>query len=158
MNLGGVTFWPESAADTAPAGAVVLAPPDLCVGSECTAAPANDGAGCPAELTFAACDGDCDDIAVRPLVDPASAEVDDAATFRDDEQLLEQMWVNYYAAGGEVDEEVRLLNDATAGWNEDFGTKYRPGDDPGVAYVWAVAHDNRGGTEWARLRLCIEAP
>lgn len=157
MEFGDMTLWPASAAAGAPEGAVVLAPPDLCVGSECAATPADDGAACPAELTFPACDDDCDDIPVRPLVDPSSAELDAAASARG-ETLLEQMWVNYYAARGEIDEEVRLLNDATQGWNEDFGTSYRLGEEPGVAYVWAVAHDNRGGAEWARVRLCIEAP
>ena len=65
------------------------------------------------------------------------------------------MWVNYYASAGEVSEEVRLLNDATQGWNPDPDTKYKPGKEPGVAYVWSVAHDNRGGAEWARLRVCV---
>jgi hypothetical protein len=158
VELDGVTLWPESDAAAAPAGALVLAPPDLCVGSECRPPPAEDDAACIPELTLETCEGECDDIPVRPLVDPSSAEVDDAASFRSEGQLLEQMWVNYYAARGGVDEEVRLLNDATRGWNDDFGINYRAGNEPGIAYLWTVAHDNRGGTEWARLRLCLEEP
>jgi len=64
------------------------------------------------------------------------------------------MWVNYYGSDGEVSQEVKLLNDATEGWNEDSDTEYRAGKQPGVAYLWSVAHDNRGGAEWARLRVC----
>jgi hypothetical protein len=158
MEFGGVTLWPASDVGSAPQGAAVLSPPHLCVGSECAPPPADDTQECPPELRVDVCDGDCDDISVRPLVDPGNAEVDDAATQRGSQRLLEQMWVNYYAARGEMDQEVRLLNDATRGWNEDFGTFYRPDAEPGIAYVWAVAHDNRGGAEWARLRLCIEEP
>jgi hypothetical protein len=80
--------------------------------------------------------------------------VDEAASARSSSALGEQMWVNYYSNGGEVDEEVRLLNDAVTGFITDTSTDYEAADTARVSYVWAVAHDNRGGAEWARLRVC----
>lgn len=159
VELNGVTFWPDAPQPTvnAPPGAVLLAPPDLCVGTSCAPPPEEeDAASCPEPLTLPACAGDCDEVELRPFIEPSSAEVDVAASSRSSEALEEQMWVNYYTAGGEVSEEVRLLNDATVGWNEDFATDYQPAETAGVSYIWAVAHDNRGGTDWVRLRVCTE--
>jgi hypothetical protein len=68
--------------------------------------------------------------------------------------LGEQMWVNYYSSGGELSEEVRLLNDAVEGFRADTATEYQAADTARVSHVWAVAHDNRGGAEWARVRVC----
>jgi len=131
---------------------------DLCIGDACQPAlPSDDPSVCPEALTLDACpdSGDCDEIDVAPVVDPASAETDAASSSLRSTTLLEQMWVNYYASDGKVSEEVRLLNDATEGWNSDPATKYEPGKEPAVAYLWSVAHDNRGGAEWARLRVCV---
>jgi hypothetical protein len=126
------------------------------VGSACLPPPAEEAAdSCPDVLTVDACDGgSCPEVPLRPLIDRASAEVDEAASLGRAQVIGEQMWVNYYSAGGKVVQEVRLLNDATTGWNEDAGTEYEPPEDARVSYVWAVVHDNRGGTEWARLRIC----
>lgn len=158
ISVDGVTLRPEppEGIDREP-GVVYLPPRDLCLGNGCDAvigeAPAE---GCPAELTRPACDGDCSPFDLRPLVDPASAEVDDTTLGRRSGENREQMWINYYATDGSLSSEVRLLNDATRGWNEDPGIEYEPAAEPGVAHVWAVAHDNRGGADWARLRVCYE--
>lgn len=132
-----------------------LAPEDLCIGSACSPAPAFEDPGvCPEGLSFPPCTGgDCPALRISPLVDPASAEVD-VVSSGDGDVLLEQMWVNYYATGGEVTDEVTLLNDAIEGWQTDYATEYTPSDEAAVTYLWAVAHDNRGGSEWARLRIC----
>lgn len=159
VEFNGATLWPSApeAAGSAPAGAILLAPPDLCIGTSCAPAPAaEDPASCPEPLTLPACVGDCDEVDLAPFIEPNSAEVDAAASSRSSEVLEEQMWVNYYSAGGEVSEEVRLLNDATVGWNDDFATDYQPSETAGVSYIWAVAHDNRGGTDWVRLRVCTQ--
>lgn len=157
FELDGRALVPEGAPEPPGAGEVLrLAPPDLCIGAECTPPPANDSeVPCSDVLTLPRCDGDCPERPLRPFVDPQSAETDSAASAGRAEVLGEQMWVNYYVAGGEVDDDVRLLNDATLGWNEDNGTRYRAPSAPGISYLWAVAHDNRGGAEWARIRLCI---
>jgi hypothetical protein len=70
------------------------------------------------------------------------------------------MWINYYAEAGGVKSEVRLLNDAFKGVNEDFGTEfYAPKDKPennGMTVVWAVVHDNRGGVSWVGIPVKVE--
>jgi hypothetical protein len=145
---------PDSVDTSSPAG-TRLASPDLCIGSSCEPPGADDQArACPDVLTVDACSGACDKVPVHPLVDPSSAEIDAAASTRESGVIQEQMWVNYYSTAGKFGEEVRLLNDATRGWSGDYASDYEPSDSAGVAYVWAVAHDNRGGTEWARLRVC----
>jgi hypothetical protein len=159
MQFGDATLWPDSppeVAAAAPPGAVLASARDLCIGTGCEfIQPETDTEPCLEALTLDTCvDGECDTIDVQPLVDPASAELDDAASARSAEMLGEQMWVNYYASAGEVSEEVRLLNDAVTGFNTDTATEYEAADEPRVSYVWAVAHDNRGGTEWARVRVC----
>ena len=158
VDLGGVTFWPDSPAELAaqaPSGAVLASPRDVCIGDGCEPAPSSDGEPCPPELTFDACAGDdCVEPALELRIDPASAELDAAASARAGESLGEQMWVNYYGSAGELGEEVRLLNDAVAGFSEDVATDYTPPETAGASYLWAVAHDNRGGAEWARLRVC----
>jgi hypothetical protein len=154
------TLWPDSPAEVAaaaPPGAVLASARDFCIGEACPplVPEMDDAEPCLDVLTLDACiDGDCDTVGVQPLVDPSSAEVDDAATARGSGTLGEQMWVNYYSSGGELDEEVRLLNDSVTGFNEDNSSRYEAADSARVSHLWAVAHDNRGGTEWVRLRIC----
>lgn len=146
---------PSSAADGVPLDAPALSPDDLCIGDGCTPAdPAADPSVCPDALALEACGDSCDTVAFGSVLDPSNAEVDQAASKGRPSVLEEQMWVNNYSTGGKMSDEVRLLNDATFGWNSDHDTKYRPPKDPGVAYLWAIAHDNRGGVGWARLRIC----
>jgi hypothetical protein len=146
---------PSSVEDGAPLDAPALGPDDLCIADACTPAdPAADPSVCPDALALEACGDHCETLTFGAVIDPTNAEVDEAASRGRPSVLSEQMWVNYYSAGGKVSDEVRLLNDATLGWNSDHATKYRPPKDPGVAYLWAIAHDNRGGVGWARLRVC----
>jgi hypothetical protein len=161
VPFGGTTYWPDAPADVAaaaPAGAVLAPARDVCLGDGCPrTTPDDDGAACLEGLTVDVCpedDDDCDTTPIQALIDPASAELDAAASERGTDTLSEQMWVNYYSTQGEMDEEVRLLNDAVEGFQEDVSTGYQSANAPGVAYLWAVAHDNRGGTDWARLRVC----
>ncbi|HEU4580310.1 MAG TPA: hypothetical protein VFS67_18770 [Polyangiaceae bacterium] len=140
-----------------PLAAAALGADDLCIGAACQPAPASAEPGvCPEALTIDACPGSspCDKLRFGPIVDPASAELDTAASALRSTELQEQMWVNYYASDGELSQEVKLLNDATQGWNEESDTEFRAGKEAGVTYLWSVAHDNRGGAEWARLRVC----
>jgi len=159
VALGGNTFWPDSPAELAaqaPAGAILASPRDVCIGDGCAPTSAADGGeACPPELTLEACaGGDCSQTQLELQVDPASAELDSAASAAAGENLGEQMWVNYYGTSGDFGSDVRLLNDAVEGFSEDVATDYTSAEAPGTAYLWGVAHDNRGGTEWARLRVC----
>lgn len=162
FRFGDTTLWPDAPAEVAaaaPAGAVLASPRDLCIGDDCGSAPSeDDGEPCLDALTLDTCveDEDCPETELQPLIDPANAEPDQVASARGTQPLGEQMWVNYYTSGGELAEEVRLLNDAVAGFRPDSSTEYRAADTARVSHVWAVAHDNRGGAEWARVRVCTQ--
>ncbi len=115
-----------------------------------------------AHLCVTACpdDGDssCPAHAVRPSVDKANVlnqNQDDVSRMLLGRNVGEQMWIDYYADAGKFKSPVRLLNDATSGWNDDYGTQYYAPKEPGLARVWAVVHDNRGGVGWAGVTLKV---
>jgi hypothetical protein len=70
--------------------------------------------------------------------------------------ITEQMWIDYYAERGGVKSEVRLLNDAFAGVNSDFGTEFWAPKAEGATVIWAVVHDNRGGMTWVGMPVLIK--
>jgi hypothetical protein len=111
----------------------------------------------PASVTcVAACpdDGDpkCPDIPLRAFVKPESADDDDVAGG----DVKEQMWINYYVDRGGVASDVRLLNDATVGYNDDHGTNFFAPKEPGPVNIWAVVHDSRGGVTWAWAKVNVQ--
>lgn len=133
-----------------------------CIGAECLTAPDAD-IDCDDPDQASRCvpsckdDGDptCDEHPLRVVVDPASAEIDEVSVELYGRTLTEQMWVNYYVDRGGLRSGVRLLNDASKGWNDDNGTDFYAPDSAGPVKIWAVAHDNRGGTEFARITIGV---
>jgi hypothetical protein len=93
---------------------------------------------------------------IRPEIYRASIEDDEIAKVAYDRDYEEQMWINYYATRGSLLSDVRLLNDATTGLNDDFETLFYPPTEPGPVTLWAVVHDNRGGVAWARGTLWVQ--
>jgi hypothetical protein len=96
---------------------------------------------------------DCPDIDIKPIIDPASAEIDPGAIDPDGTQLTEMLWVDYYSSAGKPAKSARLVNDSTKGWNDDCGVKYTPPAPGETGYVYAVVHDNRGGIAWVKRRV-----
>jgi hypothetical protein len=94
---------------------------------------------------------------IRPEVYRASIEQDEISRDAYGRDYEEQMWINYYISRGELRSDVRLLNDATTGLNEEFSTLFYPAHDPGPITLWAVVHDNRGGVAWARGTLWVQS-
>lgn len=135
------------------------APAD-CLGEACQGAPAVEvDCGAPGETRcIKACkdDGDasCPAIHVAPGIEPI-VENDDVTSELVGSDVTEQMWVNYYIDRGAISE-VRLLNDSTSGWNDEYRGQLRAPKEPGPLQVWAVAHDNRGGMEFSRITLQVE--
>jgi hypothetical protein len=98
----------------------------------------------------------CHGYAIRPTVDktdPLNQDQDDVSVMQLGHSEGEQMWINYYTDGGGFKSPVRLLNDATTGWNDNYGTDFYASKDPKVSRVWALVHDNRGGVAWAGISL-----
>lgn len=135
------------------------APAD-CVGEACQGA-ADVEIDCSAEgetRCVAACadDGDssCPGIQVAPVIDE-DVEEDDHTSDLVGAPTGEQMWVNYYVDRGSISE-VRLVNDATTGWNSEYRGELRAPKEPGPMKVWAVVHDNRGGIDFTRVTLMVQ--
>lgn len=116
---------------------------DCSAGEPCVEACSKDG------------DEDCPGFEIRPVIARESAEVDEIAKTAYGRDISEQVWVRYYTSGGSVDSDARLVNDAQAGWNEQYETKYRAPSRRGPVSIWAVVHDNRGGVAWTRLDIQI---
>jgi len=102
-------------------------------------------------------DGDlkCPEIPILPVIDESQAELDAVSAAAYGREVGEQMWIDYYVDRGSVDSVARLVNDATKGWNPDFGTKFRAPAATGPVNIWAVVHDNRGGVGWSRVTLNV---
>lgn len=92
----------------------------------------------------------------KPLAD--FPEPDVVSNLTRGRNIREQMWINYYAEKGAVKSEVRLLNDAFAGVNADFGTEFWAPKETGPTVIWAVVHDNRGGMSWVGMPILVRAP
>ena len=135
-------------------------PPELCL--NCVDPPPDVALPCDsAKITcIEVCpdDGDpkCPEIPIRPVIERNHAEDDDVARVAHGSDIKEQMWINYYVDRGSVASDVRLLNDATTGWNDDHGTNFFAPKDPGPVNIWAVVHDSRGGVTWARATVIVQ--
>jgi hypothetical protein len=135
--------------------------PPVCIGAECLQAePAPLDCSQPNVPCIFGCadDGsdDCPPYPIRPLVDPSIAERDEVSAVAYGSRASEQMWIRYYVDRGSLDSDLRLLNDALAGWNDDHGTKFRAPSEPGLVNVWAVVYDNRGGVNWVRTQVLVQ--
>jgi hypothetical protein len=111
---------------------------------------------CPDDGDSAKCPG----YALRPTVDQMiqvdGVMVNDDVDTTSGQPLGEQMWIDYYADAGKFKSPVRLLNDATAGWNDDYGATFYAPKAPGPVRVWALVHDNRGGVGWSGVTLEVQ--
>jgi len=146
-----------------------LDPSAVCIGDACEplaeAAPADpDAIDCtdPAQasrcIPTCADDGksSCKGYAIRPTVDkndPKNQDQDDVSVQQLGHPEGEQMWINYYTDGGGFKSPVRLLNDATTGWNDNYGTDFYASKEAKISRVWALVHDNRGGVAWAGISI-----
>jgi hypothetical protein len=136
--------------------------PPVCIGEDCIGAvPAPLDCSQPDVPCIFGCEDDgseedCDGYPVKPLIDPSIVEKDSvsAAAYGTDAQ--EQMWIRYFVDRGSVDSDIRLLNDASKGWNDDFGTSFRAPREPGIVNLWAVVYDNRGGVNWVRTQVLVQ--
>jgi hypothetical protein len=146
---------------------------DVCLRDDCQAlagsAPAQDFACDDSEhpeysarcVPACADDGDstCPAYAFRPTIDKDDSrnhEIDTVSAAQLGRTVGEQMWVDYYTDAGGFKSPVRLLNDATNGWNDDYGTDFYAPKQPGPMRIWAIAHDNRGGVAWAGITLNVQ--
>lgn len=150
--------------------------PSACIGPACLDAEGEQPDGCTGDVPcFQVCtesdEDDCPEIGVKPIIpervrcpgsadgsgaDCDNAELDEVAKVAYGRNYDEQMWIRYYTDQGRMGSEVKLLNDATTGWNSDYGTELRLPKEAGPLRVWAVVYDNRGGQDWVRVDAYVE--
>jgi hypothetical protein len=134
-----------------------------CLGAEqCVGLPIPPEVDCsqPGAICVPACpeDGEleCPEYRVEALVSRDSAEVDEVSRELYQSDYQEQLWTNYYVDRGSVGPEVKLVNDAVTGWNDEQFVEFRAPKDPGKVTIWAVVHDNRGGSNFVRFTFGVQ--
>ena len=99
----------------------------------------------------------CPKYTLKPAINKDQTdELDPSARSPDNQPLREQAWVNYYITAGEMKSSVRLVNDATQGWNEKNEAEYTAPAEAGPVRVFAVVHDNRGGVAWVEGKIIVD--
>jgi hypothetical protein len=145
-------------------------PSAMCLGDACrdlaeAAAPDPDSIDCGDPMQAPRCVPTCSDdgkspchgYAIRPTLDQAQNQEQDSVSAKQlGRNVGEQMWIDYYTDGGGFKSSVRLLNDATNGWNSDYGTEFYASKTAKISRVWALVHDNRGGVAWAGISVKTE--
>jgi hypothetical protein len=108
--------------------------------------PIDAGSGIPGPIAVSvkACGGSCDGVPLDMNV-PESSWTGQAKS----------IWVDYYAMGGGLDDDARLLYDLNAGQVSDSKdpVHYTPTDDAGPATLWAVVHDSNDGVNWLQVNV-----
>jgi hypothetical protein len=100
--------------------------------------------------------GLCPETKMTVKIDERSAEGDSYAELAYGANLEESLWVSYFVDRGGVTAPLRLVNDATAGWQSDFGSGLLAPKEPGPVRIWAAVRDNRGGVSFTRVPAYIK--
>jgi hypothetical protein len=101
----------------------------------------------PINLSLKACDaGPCPAVKLDMDVTPSSWSLD----------AKKLIWVDYYAKGGSVGSDAKLLYDISAGRVSDTGHEvmYTP-PATGPATLWAVVHDSNDGVTWLQVNITV---
>lgn len=134
---------------------------DTCIPIAKSDPPADDAIDCSKSdevrcIPTCSDDGDskCHGYPLKPTMAQADNQEEDSVSAQTlGRDVTEQMWIDYYTDGGGFKSPVRLLNDATTGWSDNYGTDFYAPKAAKVSRVWAFAHDNRGGAAWAGIQI-----
>lgn len=98
----------------------------------------------------------CTPVAIDITADDSVADIDPEGKALDGKPLKEVVWVDYFADKGDFDAEVALVNDATTGLIADHSVHWIAPVEPGLATIWAVVHDARGGATTLQRYINVE--
>ncbi len=98
----------------------------------------------------------CTAYTIDVKVDDTIAELDGDSKDAEGNPLREVVWVDYFADKGTLDADVRLVNDATTGLTDEHSARYIAPPESGDVIIWAVLHDNRGGSTAIRRFLHVK--
>lgn len=108
--------------------------------------------GCTADDPFEVCQAHTLDVAL----DPALAEIDPGASTPEGGSLHEIVWVGYFADKGDLAGETSLVSGAVEGYHPDHAAQWIAPAEPGIATLWGIVRDSRGGTTVLRRRVMVE--
>jgi hypothetical protein len=126
---------------------------DACVDGSVDEAPITCEGGDPRCVTRCRDDdGECATIEVAPRVSGLELDPIDSALEGDDRWELS--WVRFYADGGELDGDLRVVCDPESG-PRPAEVELDAQDASGEVRFWVTLHDDRGGATWVRFRLRV---
>jgi hypothetical protein len=96
----------------------------------------------------------CKRVKIDTRVPARSQEVDVLAS-TPQETLKEQITVDYFATGGEVDRDRTILYLGTGEAVGSTEVEYRPPERPGDYTLFAVVRDGRGGVQWTSAPIQV---
>jgi hypothetical protein len=90
------------------------------------------------------------------LFDDASAELDPDALDAQGNVGRETLYVDWFTTVGKFADSRRILFDPHLGRSPKTSIAFEPPVDPGRGVIWAVLHDNRGGTTWRAISIEVQ--
>lgn len=100
---------------------------------------------------------DCPSYAFQPIVDATSVEPAFSAQVSDAHAPSELVWVDYFATAGSFETDAKIMNDPDIGLSASYADAWRAPKTPGEVRLWAVVHDNRGGSAWIEQDVLVRA-
>lgn len=93
----------------------------------------------------------CPPTSIDVVIPDSSDEIDPASLDANGSPLKEQIYVDYYLTAGKVDHDTAIIFDPRAGRLPKTSDDFHAPQSMGESLLWAVAHDNRGGTSWLQI-------
>ena len=110
---------------------------------------------CERDLFETITDEDCDGVGMAIVFDDADAEIDPDNLDAGGRPGRETIYSDWYVTFGRFRQDRRIERDPFKGRPEIPDILYEPPRSPGKGTLWAVLHDNRGGTSWTSVPIEI---
>lgn len=101
--------------------------------------------------------GACKTVKFNVRFPDANAEIDPDNVDSNGNVLRETIYVDWFASHGRFKSDRKIVYDGNLGRPPKSDVEYEPPNDPVTGgRIWAVLHDNRGGTVWQEFPLEIQ--
>lgn len=100
--------------------------------------------------------GECKTVKLDVTFDDSAAEVDPDNVDSAGNVGRETIYVDWFTSIGKFQTNRKILFDGNLGRTPKAAIDFSPPASPGRGTVWAVLHDNRGGTSWVSFPLSVE--
>lgn len=101
--------------------------------------------------------GDCKTVKLNVNFKDDNAEIDPDNVDSNGNVLRETIYVDWFTTNGKFKSDRKIVYDGNLGRPPKSDAELEPPNDPVPAgKIWAVMHDNRGGTTWAEFPLVIQ--